>query len=179
VSVEQAIARVAKGVSDVNITTADELLQNMGNVIPKDPQFRESFRNHTVSQSNLARYYLRSLEMMAKEESEPYFIPNDDRTVINLEHIFPEKPGDNYPQFPQELASFYFKRIGNLALLNAKQNSDLRSSKFEEKKEAYKYSPYELTRQVSKYEEWTPEAIINRQGIMAELAIKTWPIKIN
>ena len=116
--------------------------------------------------------------MTVKREPEPSFIPNDDQTVINLEHVFPEKPGENYPQFPPEVAPFYFKRIGNLALLTAKENSDLRSAKFEEKKEVYKKSPFELTRQISEISDWNPDSIARRQEIMADLALKTWPIKI-
>lgn len=140
-SVEKAIANTAKEISEKKINTAAELLQAIDNVIPKDPEFFEGFKIATVSQSHLARYYLRALEMTVKGEPEPPFIPNDDQTVINLEHIFREKPGDNWPQFPPEIAQFYFKRIGNLALLQAKPNSDLRSSKFEEKKEVYRNSP--------------------------------------
>ena len=40
----------------------------------------------------LARYYLRSLETAAKNEAEPWFIPTDDGTVINLEHVLPKQP---------------------------------------------------------------------------------------
>ena len=142
-SVEKAMGKAAKEISDNEIHTGTELLQSIDNVVPKDQEFLEAFRVATVSQAPLARYYLRSLEMTVKEEPEPSFIPNDDQTVINLEHVFPEKPGDNWPHFPSEIASFYFKRIGNLALLQAKTNSDLRSAKFEEKKEFYKHSAFE------------------------------------
>lgn len=177
-SVEQVIAKAAKEISDNKINVARELLQSINNVVPKDHEFQEAFKVATVSQANLARYYLRSLEMTVKQEPEPSFVPNDDQTVINLEHIFPEKPGDNWPQFPSEIASFYFKRIGNLALLQAKTNSDLRSAKFEEKKEVYKNSAFELTRQISNSKDWNPESITRRQESMAKLAVKTWPINI-
>ena len=37
-------------------------------------------------------------------------------------------------------------------------------------------SPYELTRMVGQQDEWTPEAIKERQEVLANLAVKAWPI---
>jgi hypothetical protein len=51
--------------------------------------------------------------------------PNDDKQVINLEHVLPEQVENNWPEFDEDTARIYMRRIGNLALLLAKQ---LRSS---------------------------------------------------
>lgn len=178
-SVEQAVATAAKEISDGKITKASELLSFIDKIVPKDPEFEEGFKNATVSQAYLARYYLRALEMTVKNEPDPYFIPNDDQQIINLEHVLPEKPEGNWPKFTQELVAAFYKRIGNMALLQAKVNSDLRSSSFAEKKEIYKDSPYELTNQIAQIDgDWSPETIVQRQKQMAGLAVKTWPVKI-
>jgi len=58
--------------------------------------------------------------MAAKKEATPWFIPNDDKQVINLEHVLQEKPGDNWPKFNDDQVRSYSKRLGNLALLLAK-----------------------------------------------------------
>ena len=137
---------------------------------------KKNLKSQLYLNQYLARYYLRSLEMTAKNKPEPSFIPNDDQTIINLEHIFPNKPEDNWPQFSSELASIYYKRIGNLALLTARSNSDLRSAQFEDKKQVYRESAFELTRQIADVDEWTPDSIAKRQASMASLAVKTWPI---
>ncbi len=68
------------------------------------------------------------------------------------------------------------KRIGNLALLLAKSNSDLKSMDFKSKKAVYKDSPYELTRQIATVNDWTPEKISERQKGLAELALRAWPL---
>ena len=159
----------AKEISDGTISTADNL----------DPEFEEEFKVATVSQAFLARYYLRSLEMAVKNEPDPCFCPNDDQQVINLEHILPEKPGDNWPEFSAEVATAFFKRLGNMALLQARTNSDLRSSSFAEKSAVYGDSPYELTNQIAQVSKWETEAIAQRQAQMAALAVRTWPIKLN
>ena len=81
------------------ITTAKALVALLGKVIPPDARFREEFAVATVSAAHFARYYLRSLEMATAKDPEPFFIPNDDQSVINLEHVLPEKPCGNWPQF--------------------------------------------------------------------------------
>jgi hypothetical protein len=178
-SVEQTVAAAAREISDGKITKVSELLQFIDKIVPKDPEFEEGFKNATVSQAYLARYYLRALEMTVKNERDPYFIPNDDQQIINLEHVLPEKPEGNWPGFTPELVAAFYKRIGNMALLQAKANSDLRSSSFDEKKAIYRDSPYELTNQIAQINgDWSLEAIAQRQKQMAGLAVKTWPMKI-
>jgi adenylate kinase family enzyme len=177
--VEQTIATAAKGITGKTITKATELLQYIDKIVPNDHNFEEGFKAATVSQYYLARYYLRSLEMKSKNQPDPYFLPNEDQQIINLEHVLPEKPGDSWPQFTPEMANVFYKRLGNMTLLLAKVNSDLRSKPFIEKKEVYKESPYELTNQIAQIDEWTPDSIILRQAVMAKLAVQTWPVKIN
>ena len=132
-----------------------------------------------MSQAYLARYYLRSLEMAVKREVDPCFIPNDDQQVINLEHVLPEKPGENWPQFTPEVAAAFYRRLGNMALLQAKSNSDLRSSSFAEKKRIYTESPFHLTRRIAEGNDWTSNSIAERQAYMAQWAVKTWPVKVS
>ena len=158
------------------IIQASALKKELGGVIPVDEQFRQAFEVATVSKASLARYYLRSLEMGAKDEPNPWFIPNDDREAINLEHVLPERPEGNWKQFDDELARAYVKRLGNLALLLAKNNSDLKSSDFKTKRAVYKDSPYELTKQIATFPDWSPGRISERQKALAKLALRVWPL---
>jgi hypothetical protein len=175
-SIIEPFANAAHAVYMSKITTAKALQKQLSDIIPVDAQFRQAFEIATVSKASLARYYLRSLEMAAKNEATPWFIPNDDRQVINLEHVLPEKPEGNWPNFDEEKVRSYSKRIGNMTLLLAKSNSDLRSSDFAMKKEVYKDSPYELTRQIAGESDWNEEQIAARQRVLAELAVKAWPL---
>lgn len=173
-SIDELLAEAANLVFTKKITTATELFKQVIETIPPDEEFRRAFEIATVSKGWFARYYLRSLEMTAKGEATPWFVPNDDKQAINLEHILPEQPGNNWPEFDEDTARSYVRRIGNLALLLAKSNSDLRSSDFKTKKAVYKNSPYELTRMVSKVSVWTKNEIAARQKTLADLALKTW-----
>jgi hypothetical protein len=175
-SIDELLAEAANLVFLGKITNAAALYKQVAETIPVDEEFRRTFEIATVSKAAFARYYLRSLEMAAKDEATPWFIPNDDKQVINLEHILPEQPGKNWPEFDEDTARIYVKKVGNLALLLAKNNSDLRSSDFKAKKAVYKTSPYELTRMVSRYASWTKDEIGKRQKILADLALKAWPL---
>jgi hypothetical protein len=119
---------------------------------------------------------LRALEMMVQDQPEPSFIPNDDPESINLEHILPQKPLAQWPSFDDAEVKAYCKRIGNLALLQAKKNSDLKSAGFEDKKPIFKASTYQLTNQLATVENWTADQIVNRQEILAQWALKAWPL---
>jgi len=113
--------------------------------------------------------------MTAKSEGEPWFIPQDDRRVINLEHVLPRKPEENWPQFSEDEVGLLANRFGNLALMRAGDNSDLQSEAFADKKKVYADSPYSLTNQIADVDDWTAEAIEERQKVMARLAVDTWP----
>lgn len=175
-SIDEQIGEAANLVFTGEIKSAAALYKKVSDLIPVDEEFRRAFEIASVSQARFARYYLRSLEMAAKGEKTPWFIPNDDPQVINLEHILPEEPGKNWPDFDEEIVSVYTRRIGNLALLLAKSNSDLRSSDFKTKKAVYKESAYELTRMVARVPSWSKKEIAERQKTLANLALKAWPL---
>jgi len=174
-SVEEPLAEAAKRVYDGKITNKDDLRKEL-TVTPSDAVFRDALANARVSNAKLARYYLRSLEMAAKEEPEPWFIPQDDRSIINLEHVLPQRPDGNWPQFDDDAVSVYSKRLGNLSLMRALDNSGLKSESFEEKKQVYAVCPYVLTSQIAECDEWTVDRIVERQKVLADLGIAAWPI---
>jgi len=116
------------------------------------------------------------MELAAKSEPEPWHIPNDDRSAINLEHVLPEKTEGNWPQFTDEQVKLYYRRIGNLCLMRASDNSATKSAAFASKKPIFERSPYVLTKQIADATEWTWEDIVARQKTLAAIAIRTWPI---
>jgi hypothetical protein len=176
-SVEIPLADAALAVSQARIDSAAKLRDALTTITPADQEFREAFEGARVSNARLARYYLRSMEMAAKHEAEPWFIPSDDRSIINLEHVLPKKPEGNWPEFSEEDVRFYSTRLGNLALMRASDNSDMRSAPFVAKKQLFGASPYVLTSQIAELDDWTPASINERQKGLAALAVATWPVK--
>lgn len=175
-SVEEPLAAAARDVFSGKITTVQDLKKSLAGVVPVDQVFREALETARVSKAALARYYLRSLEVAAKHEPEPWFIPQDDRSVINLEHVLPQKPEGNWPQFNEDEVAAYSKRLGNLALIRASDNADLKSGGFETKRAIYKASPYILTSQIAEASDWTSAEISSRQKQIAALGVAAWPV---
>jgi hypothetical protein len=177
-SVEKPLAFAAKDVFEGTIETANALQEALSALMPTDQEFRTAFETAKVSNARIARYYLRSLEMSAKGESEPWFVPHDDQQVINLEHVLPRRPEDNWPSFAEDDVHQYANRLGNLALLRASDNSGFKSEAFAFKRQTYAASPYVLTSQIGEVDDWTLEAIAGRQNQLASIAVNTWPAKL-
>jgi len=119
------------------------------------------------------------MEQKRKGQQEPEFVPTDDENVINLEHILPENADASaWPKIDREMAGAYCKRIGNLAIFQAKQNSIIGNSSFVDKKKLLKESAFLLTSDIAKHAHWGIPEINARQKELAKLAVETWPIKI-
>lgn len=173
-SVEEPIAEAGHAVYNERIGDAAGIRTALDAITPTDAVFKASFQTARVSSAKLARYYLRSLEMQAQAVPEPWFIPQEDKAVINLEHVLPKKAEGNWPTFTDDEAARLPNRLGNMALLNATTNSDLKSKAFSEKRAVYSTAPYVLTSQIAEVDTWTPDAIEKRQAVLADLAVETW-----
>jgi hypothetical protein len=171
---EEALAKTAKEVTDGRVTKATQLVDTLGDVIPSDSLFESRFATALVSKNSLARYYLRAMELKAQGNDAPEWIPNDN-TVINLEHVLPEHPGPAW-KIDRRIVGTYYKRIGNLVLLQSSANTAIGNDDFAAKREAYKKSRFSLTKMVSRKRQWRPEEIEDRQKALAQIAVSTWPI---
>jgi len=129
----------------------------------------------------LARYYLNAIEIFKKDSEEyPELQPIDDRKKLNLEHVLPQKRGNNWPHWDPDVAAAYVKRLGNLVLMNAKKNVQIGNLSFKDKRAAFGKSQLLLTRQIfdmtSPSSTWEPKDIAKRQEKLAEDAVLTWPL---
>ena len=167
----------AEKVASGELKTAIKLAGFLDEIIPRDALFEEEFSRARVSQVHLARYYLRALEQAHSGEKEPEFTPNTDETVINLEHVVPQNPGANWPDMDEDTARAYWRRIGNMTILQATPNSVIGNAPFVEKKKTLAASKFALTNEIAKEAKWGVKEIESRQKRLAKLAVKTWPIK--
>ncbi len=173
-SVEEGLADAAHRVYRSKIKDTRSLIAALGDVTPSGAPFVSAFETASVSNAKLARYYLRSMERTAQDEEQPWLIPNDDAREINLEHVLPANPEHNWPQFGEDEVKLYGRRIGNLCLLTARDNSVVKSDGFEVKRPVYGRSPYRLTSQIADQDKWSSEEIVERQRVLAKIAVKTW-----
>ena len=174
--VETAIGTAAKRVTDSEVQTADKLTELLEPVLPNDSRFQLAFRNLTLTNHKMARYYLRTLESTYHGESEPEWVPNEE-TVITLEHVLPQRPGENWQGIEPAIHSTYYKRLGNMALLQSSSNSELGNAPFGEKRKVFSLSRYRLTKELSTEQVWGPTEIEKRQERLSELAVAAWPLQ--
>jgi len=173
-ALEQQFSERAKEVSSGEISTTSQLKEKLSRV-PTDTQFKEAFETAAVSKQYLARYYLMTLEKANNGEENPELIPNADTSAVNLEHVLPKSPDETW-DIDQDTHRAYVKRLGNLAIMSTKLNSEIGNSSFESKKEFYEKSSFALTSSLADYDKWSTEIINERQKELAELAIQTWKI---
>lgn len=178
-TLETEFSKQAKLINVGEINNAKELLDSVKNLIPTDEQFQQAFEIATVSKVYIARYYLRKLEQTYRTTSELKATKNTE--MVDLEHVLPENPGDlqrDWPSFDENLHKTYYRRIGNLTLLDKKMNSRIGNGSFIRKKEVYKDSDLLITKKIAEYENWTPYEIEARQKELAKKAVETWNLKI-
>ena len=96
---EARYAELGRSVRNGDIKNVGELAARAQQFVPGDAAFRSQFAVATVSKVALARYYLRKLELVADGKKEVEKVPNP---ALTLEHVLPERPGDNYPQFTED-----------------------------------------------------------------------------
>lgn len=174
-SVETPLAEAASKVHVGTIESVDELKADLLSITPSDAALIEAMSINKVGNAKLARYMLRSLELAYESDSEPYFIPNDEE-VINLEHVLPKRPEDNWSEWTDDDRRAHVSRLGNQVLMRASDNSHLNSSSFADKKSSFAKSPYALTKQVSEEDTWTTSEVHERQVKLAQLAPAAWPV---
>ncbi len=158
--------------------TADTLLAAIKPYLATDEEFRQAFAVARVSQGKLARYYLDSIERHKSNDTEADLVPNEDTNAVNLEHVIPRNfTPEKWPHLDKEQAESLFNRLGNMALLNAKKNAKIGDFGFEEKRTALSESGFSLTKTIADNKKWGLEEVEQRQLALAEIALKTWPLK--
>jgi hypothetical protein len=168
-------ANRAHEVGTGRITHARDLRETMRSYVPSDSAFEQAFATARVSRAYLARYYLRALEKTRAANPEPEYVPNEEVSQVNLEHILPLNPSAGW-DVTAEQARAVQTRLGNMALLAAAINRDAANRPFAEKKASYADSQYQTTAEIAGFETWDFEAIDARQARFAELAVATWPL---
>ena len=162
--------------SSGKVTTAQALWEAMKATVPDDVTFEDKFAQATVSNSNLAKYYLRVLEQRSKSADDETIV-NPDQGKVNLEHVLPRNRSDHWKHLAPEQYPALVKRLGNLTLLATRLNSKAANAGFDEKKKHFAKSAIKMTKDLCTFSHWTPVEIDARQRTLAKLAVKAWPIK--
>jgi Protein of unknown function DUF262/Protein of unknown function (DUF1524) len=173
---DRAYGQLSKDVMDGSVKSVSDLKRRVSaGILRTDAEFKQAFSKGRVSKTNLARYYLRALELCRKGERHPELGGILDDTIhFNVEHIMPQSASKDW-KIPEQTAFQFQKRLGNMVLLNPEVNVKIGGSGFSEKKKVFAKSPLLLTQAIAKFAKWGPAEIDERQETLADLAVKIWP----
>ena len=166
----------AKRISEGETTTVNQVIKLMLDIVPDDDRFQAAVATANVSQARLARYYLRSLQLQEDGDPEPQYVPNSGGEVT-LEHVIPKNPGQGWEHIEDDELRATYKKLGNQVLLGATVNSQVGNASYSDKKAALKDSPFSLTQRAASFSDWNGESVAEHQEYLAELAVKTWPLR--
>lgn len=141
---------------------------------PNNEEFRRELQTHDLYNFRSRSYLLRRLENYGRKER----VQVDEYTI---EHIMPQN--ENLPlTWIAELGSdwkiiheTWLHTLGNLTLTG--YNSEYSSRPFKEKRDmvgGFKESPLKLNKGIGQLDQWNEEAIKERAGRLADIALEVW-----
>ena len=174
---ESVYNRIAVAISERRIDRTSAAIEQLRPVYPQDNEFRAAFIDKTLRTTNsrnkkVARFVLFQLERHASGRSVDF-----ESARYDLEHVLPERPGEDWQQFDDQQREACTYRLGNLTLLTATHNRDAGNSGYPAKRAIYHNSEFAITRKLAEdYDTWTPDKIRSRQAWMARQATTIWRI---
>jgi hypothetical protein len=154
-----------------------DLIKALAPVYIPDAQFKPAFAEKSLPTTaarnkRVVRYILFQLE---KHLSGAEYDSDSER--YSLEHILPENPGDNWPQFSEDEFEDSVYRLGNMTLLEAASNRGIGNLPFKQKKPIYAASQFETTKNIAvDNDDWNPARLAARQSWMANQATSIWRV---
>lgn len=136
---------------------------------PHDKTFINVFEFHKMpsrQSSKKIRFLLSEIESYLGKHTVDY-------TKTCLEHICPYHPDQAWHDYFGESVNDIQDRLGNVILLD---KDELKRTNFEQKKQIYLNSPYQLAKKVAQYGEWNIQMLNHYQNWLAEQAANTWSI---
>ena len=186
VGVNERIERFGKVVKEIldnrDLTASDSALQLTASEVQVAVDVLNGDIYHLSPKPKRTMILLRLDEALSSGEA------NYEEKRITIEHVLPQSPepdSDWLSWWPDESHRQYAThRLGNLALLNGRQNSAARNWELEKKKVKYfttkgGASPFMITNEVIGHKEWTPTVFDERQKRYVDKLREAWGLGSN
>lgn len=173
---EELYNSVSQKIFNATITTAQAVFNEIKELYVSDQDFKNDFSTielYSYGRSKkLARYVLFELENNLMQGGDRDF----ELDSATIEHILPENASAAWDHdFPQDIQPNYIYRLGNYTLLEDHLNRDCEVLPFDQKKQFYIRSQYEMSKDINS-NEWNPTILNNRQSDLARRATSIWRI---
>ena len=168
-------SQVAIFITNNDNATPKKTLSILRKIYPSDEEFLVSFANKSLKTSQSekkARYLLYRIEKHLSSHS------IGDLENLTLEHILPKSYSPRWEKHFEEtekMASLA-ERIGNMTLLDQKQNKVLGNKGFDEKKSLFEKSSFNITKKCTEFTHWNEQSISDRQKWLGKQAQSLWHI---
>lgn len=164
ISIDEIIEQVSK----IDYLSSNNVVLNNG---PIDKFDRLSKRDGFYSWGTL-RYFLyiydtSKTETPAEQIDPVSYFSQDPKDHYSIEHIFPQKPTDqywinNFGELPDAEKKLLTGSLGNLLPLSTRINSRLQNYSFDVKKKERYSNGSKSEMEVARMDEWTPDSIMRR-----------------
>ncbi|WP_217999673.1 DUF262 domain-containing protein [Thauera butanivorans] len=174
---ERVYNEAARKISEGRLTRLQEILEALHEIYPDDNRFKTAFCEKELRTTNsrnrkVVRYVLFEIEHHMSGQSLDF-----ESATYNLEHILPESPSDAWSHIEESKQDRLTYRLGNMTPLETTVNRDIGNLPYEQKRQAYENSDFQITRAVAThYDEWTEAKVIARQTQLAKAATAIWRI---
>jgi len=153
-----------------------EIIKKLEKLSPAKEQFIASFKDMEVKNKKVAKYILLSLNnYLLEEEGKKELKVN--MNEVNLEHIIPLHPDEEWKEFFKENNIEKEKliyRLGNTTILSKEYNKKIANKFFDKKKEMYKKSKLPLNKLLQEFTKFGHDEVERRQKQMGEIAEELW-----
>src|SRR5690554_2434868 len=159
------------------LQTVHDVINALSAVYPSDEEFKSAFaakelRTTNTRNKKVVRYILFALEKQRSGQDFEF-----ESSAYNLEHIFPEHPGEAWSHIEEAIQDRMIYRLGNMTPMETGPNRDVGNAAYHVKKAVYEQSRFSITRTVAeRYNDWDETKIEARQKKMADLASAIWRI---
>jgi uncharacterized protein with ParB-like and HNH nuclease domain len=170
-STEMFFSSIAHNIYEQKLISVNEIVETIKSEMISDEDFKNSFCTFATKTQPYIRYTLLSIHEYLNTNHEI----NRNPQQVNIEHIMPKTITDAWPGINNETHEKYLWRLGNLALLDDKLNKKASNQSFKDKQKIYKDSMIKPNEDLAtKYTEWGPKQIEDRQKELAKIALQIW-----
>jgi uncharacterized protein with ParB-like and HNH nuclease domain len=148
---------------------------------PRDDELVAAITGNDFSRNPRTLFYLECLES-------DYFARTGRSQVSSgeIEHIIPRKAfsakkynrWQDYLMCSQGEFNEYKDKLGNLTVLEKRLNLEASDKPFEQKKDKYQGSEYQMAQKITEYENWSLEAVEERTRELAEEMAEIWNFEV-
>ncbi|MDD3725832.1 MAG: DUF262 domain-containing HNH endonuclease family protein [Candidatus Ratteibacteria bacterium] len=174
-SLESEYSKLAISVRNAKINDK-EVIRKINELSPSREQFISSFINLEIKNKKLAKYILLQINNYLFKKQGKNEITTDINKV-NLEHIIPLHPDEEWRKFLKENNIDFEKwiyKIGNMTILLKEYNKKIANKFFDKKREMYRKSELPLNDFLQGCKKFGIDEIKERQQQMAEIAEELW-----